>query len=220
MSGNCGEYRRCSFVVDASVPSISVGDTDGRPIKITISDARSGVDWESLEFYEDGVLICEGTGCSDETVDLDTEIGVITYDPPESGGFEVEIRVNDMTGCNLAVKTVEVVAWSELSLAFIEPHNEPNPFDPGVDGPTKIFPGLNKCAYVTLKIYDFAGEFVRDLTNGADWKCPDDYVTWDGTTDGGTDVANGTYLCYVHARDDMGSVKTAVIKITVLKESE
>jgi hypothetical protein len=220
MSGNCGEYRRCSFVVDAYEPSISVGDTDERPIKITISDARSGVDWESLEFFEDGVLICEGTDCSDETVDLDTEAGVIYYDPEDGGGFDVEIRVNDMTGCNPALKTFEVDSWSELSLAFVEPHNQPNPFDPDADGPTKIFPGLNKCAYITLKIYDFAGEFVRDLTHGAEWGCPDEYGTWDGRTDGGTMVANGTYLCYVHARDEMGAIKTQVIKITVLKESE
>jgi hypothetical protein len=201
-------------VVDAKAPSISVSAYDERPIKITITDARSGVDWETLEFYEDGEdITCDCT--------VDTETGVITYDADEAGGFEVEIRINDMTGCNLAVKTFDVRAWSELALGFgLRPHNEPNPFNPDVDGPTKIVPMLNKCAYLTVKIYDFAGEFVRDLTNGAVWKCTDNYLTWDGTTDSGTEVANGTYLCYVHARDEMGQIKTAVIKITVLRADE
>jgi hypothetical protein len=214
VNGNCGKYRRCSFVVDAKAPSISVSAYDERPIKITITDARSGVDWETLEFYEDGEdITCDCT--------VDTETGVITYDADEAGGFEVEIRINDMTGCNLAVKTFDVRAWSELALGFgLRPHNEPNPFNPDVDGPTKIVPMLNKCAYLTVKIYDFAGEFVRDLTNGAVWKCTDNYLTWDGTTDSGTEVANGTYLCYVHARDEMGQIKTAVIKITVLRADE
>jgi hypothetical protein len=211
LNGNYGKYRYCTFVVDAVAPSISVSATDERPIRITIKDAKSGVDWSSLEFYEDGDDMIED-------IDIDTETGVIIYDPDEAGGFEVEIRVNDMTGCNLATKTFKVVAWSELALAFgLRPHNEPNPFNPDVDGPTKIVPELNKCAHITVKIYDFAGEFVRDLTNGGVWKCPDSYLTWDGTTDGGTEVANGTYLCYIHARDEMGQVKTQVIKITVLR---
>jgi len=214
LNGNYGKYRRCSFVVDAYAPSISVGDTEKRPIRITITDAKSGVDWETLEFYEDGDDITDD-------VTVDTETGVILYDAPESGGFEVEIRVNDMTGCNLAVKTFDVDSWSELALQFGDmPHNVPNPFDPD-DGPTVIDPELNKCAYVTVKIYDFGGEFVRKLADGDKQWCPGHtWLKWDGRTDGGTMVANGTYLCYVHARDAMGNVKTQVIKITVLKESE
>jgi hypothetical protein len=220
VNGNYGKYRQCSFVVDAGMPSVSVGAKDERPIEITISDSRSGVDWTSLEFYEDGVLICSGLECMDETVNLDTIAGKLYYDADDAGGFEVEIRVNDMTGCNLRVYSFDVDSDAGLSLAFGDkPHNEPNPFDPS-EGTTSIKPKLNKGAYVTIKIYDFAGEFVRNLTDGAVWLPAGNGVPWDGKTDGGTTVANGTYLCYVHARDEQGQVKTQVIKITVLKQDK
>jgi hypothetical protein len=209
MNGNCGKYRRCSFVVDAKAPVISVSAYDKRPIKITITDARSGVDWTTLEFYEDGEAV---------TVDYNTETGVITYDP-ESGGADIEIRVNDMTGCNLGTKTFEVGYTMMDALVFINPHNFANPFDPsGSVGGTWIDPGLSKDCYVTIKIYDFAGEFVKELQANK-WTQADEKIFWDGTTEGGTPVANGTYLCYIYASCD-GSTKTAVVKITVLKEDK
>ncbi len=219
LNGNYGKYRRCSFVVDYKAPSISVGDTDERPIEIKISDARSGVDWSTLEFYEDGLLICAGLDCMDENVNLDTTTGKLYYDAEDGGGFDVEIRVNDMTGCNLAVKSFEVESWEQLLLAFgLRPHNEPNPFNPEEEL-TYICPELNKRADVTIKIYDFAGEFVRNLTNGSKDMAAGTCEEWDGRTDSGTEVANGTYLGYIHARDrNTGTVKTQVIKITVLKD--
>jgi hypothetical protein len=218
MNGNCGEYRRCTYVVDAYVPSISVGSTDERPVVITISDARSGVDWSTLEFYEDGVLMCSGTDCTSDPYNLSTETGKMMYEP-DAGGVDVEIRVNDMTGCNLAFKTFKVGYTSEDVLVFINPHNYPNPFDPGsANSGTWIVPGLSKDCYVTMKIYDFAGELVAELQN-QQWTDTDDEIYWDGTTEGGTEVANGTYLCYIYASCD-GSTKTAVVKITVLRENE
>jgi hypothetical protein len=47
---------------------------------------------------------------------------------------------------------------------------------------------------------------------------PGSSISWDGRTEGGTKAGNGTYLCYLHAKDDSGNTKTAVIKITVLKK--
>jgi hypothetical protein len=218
VNGNYGNYRQCSFVVDDRTPTISVGARDERPIEITISDDKSGVDWSTLEFWEDGLLICSGLECMDETVNLDTIAGKLYYDADEAGGFEVEIRVNDKTGCNLKMYSFDVYSDEDLALDFEEEHNEPNPFNPD-DGSTIIVPGLSKCADVTAKIYDFAGEFVRKLDEG--WWCQNDtWLKWDGKTNGGTTVANGTYLCYIHARDAQGQIKTAVIKITVLKQDE
>jgi len=105
------------------------------------------------------------------------------------------------------------------ALVFINPHNFANPFDPcGSVGGTWIGPGLSKDCYVTIKIYDFAGEFVKELQANK-WTDTDDKIFWDGTTEGGTPVANGTYLCYIYASCD-GSTKTAVVKITVLKEDK
>jgi hypothetical protein len=214
LNGNHGKYRYCSFVVDATAPSISATSLSERPVVFTITDAKSGVDWNSFEFYEDGVLICDGTECSDEAVQVNTETGKVTYDPA-SGGGKVEIRVNDMTGCNLADKTYDIGYMANDPLVFGDPHNYPNPFDPRAEK-TTIVTGLSKDAYLTVKIYDFAGEFVKELQKDV-WTQASKPLSWDGKTDSGTDVATGTYLCYLHARDESGSTKIAVIKITVVK---
>jgi hypothetical protein len=205
-------YAKCTYVVDAVAPYIDVDTTklDERPIRITIKDAKSGVDWETFEFYEDGEAM---------TVDYNTETGIITYDP-ESGGVEVEIRVTDISGCNLASKTFRVDYTGDDVLTFEDPHNYPNPFDPRAGhSNTTIDPGLSKDCYVTVKIYDFAGEFVTTIVSNQ-YVSTSKKLYWDGTTEGGTAVANGTYLCYIKAKDSDGATKTAVIKITVLKEDK
>jgi hypothetical protein len=208
------QYAKCSFVVDAVAPSISVGSTSLRPIKICISDSKSGVDWSTLEFYEDTLLICEGLGCvMDSLVSLDTAEACIEY-TPSAGRRLVEIRVRDYAG-NLAIYSFYS---EELELSFKDPHNYPNPFDPR-EVSTHIVLGLSKSAYVTVKIYDFAGEYVTTLQQDA-YRGPTYEAPWNGTTEDGTKVANGTYLCHIKARDDKGAVKTAVIKITVKKEDK
>jgi hypothetical protein len=208
------QYAKCSFVVDAVAPSISVSSTSLRPIKICISDSKSGVDWSTLEFYEDTLLICEGLGCvMDSLVSLDTTKACIEY-TPSAGRRLVEIRVRDNAG-NLAVYSFYS---EELELSIDNPHNYPNPFDPR-EVSTHIVLGLSKSAYVTVKIYDFAGEYVTTLQQDI-YTVRTKELSWNGTTEDGTKVANGTYLCHIKARDDKGAVKTAVIKITVKKEDK
>ncbi|HEX7401565.1 MAG TPA: hypothetical protein VF369_05240, partial [candidate division Zixibacteria bacterium] len=175
---------------------------------------KSGVDWSTVQFYEDGVLLCEGFDCTDESVVFDTINGTIWYTPGASGK-DITITVTDKAGCNVATKSFTT---EEDVLSFVNPHNFPNPFDPNSGG-TWIYPGLSKSAYVTIKIYDFAGEFVKTICTDEGIGV-DGYEAWDGKTDGGTTVGNGTYLCYIHARDESGGTKTAVIKITVLKQDK
>jgi hypothetical protein len=203
----------CDWVVDANAPTISVGSTSSRPIEICITDAKSGVDWSSLEFYEDSVLICQGLACTDTNVHLDTDKGCMFYEP-SAGRKHVEIRVKDNAG-NWVIYSFYTEAEN---LVFTDPHNYPNPFDP-TEGKTTIDLGLSKSAYVTAKIYDFSGEFVRELQKNV-YMGTATKLYWDGKTDGGTEVGNGTYLCYILARDESGATKTAVIKITVLKKDK
>lgn len=217
LDGNCGTYRLFTFVVDAVAPVIVVSDTTTRPVRITITDARSGVDWSSLEFFEDNVLVCEGLSCNEAAVVIDTAAGLIQYNPVTSGK-NVEVRVKDKTGCNLATKTFRIPSASDEVLAFGQPHNSPNPFDPRAEV-ADIYPDLTKDAYVTIKIYDFAGEYVREICKD-EWMSVGSYKPWDGRTDGGTMVGNGTYLCYIHAKAVNGDPKTAVVKITVLMKDK
>jgi hypothetical protein len=210
-------YYKCSFEVDAGIPQFSPAcgsiNKSQRPIKICITDAKSGVDWSSLEFYAEDETLCLGFDCQDTTVTFDTEEGCIYYEPG-AGRKHVEIRIKDNAG-NSNICTFET---EEAELFFTTPHNYPNPFDPR-EGKTTIDLGLSKSAYVTVKIYDFGGEFVRELQKNV-WMGTATKLYWDGKTDGGTEVANGTYLCYIQARDDSGATKTAVIKITVLKKDK
>ncbi|MCK4403697.1 MAG: hypothetical protein KAW02_01280 [candidate division Zixibacteria bacterium] len=219
---------KCSYNVDAFGPTISVGNTSERPIKITLVDPTksdktregSGVDWSSLKFYEDGDTLCQGLDCTNR-VSIDTLAGVIEYDPP-AGRKSVEIRIWDRVGnyvqAGSTPDSLNTFYTEEENLFFTEPHNYPNPFD-SREGRTTIILGLSRSAHVTVKIYDFAGEFVTTIA-------PNQYVStsenlyWDGTTEGGTAVANGTYLCYIKAKDSDGATKTAVIKITVIKRDK
>jgi hypothetical protein len=206
------KWQECIYQVDAGPPSIIVINLSERPIQICFSDSGSGIDWSTLEFYEDSVLICLGLACMDTNVHLDTVTGCMAYEPG-AGRKYVEIRVKDHAG-NWIIYTF----WTEeQNLFFTNPHNYPNPFDPS-ELSTYIDLGLSKSAHVTVKIYDFAGEFVRELQKDVGISTP---ILWDGKTDDGTEVANGTYLCYIHARDDdSGKIETAVIKITVLKKDK
>jgi len=210
-------YYRCSYEVDAGLPQFSPScgsiDRSQRPIKICIIDGKSGVDWPSLEFYAESETLCFGSECQDTSVTVNTTEGCIYYEAG-AGSKHVEIRIKDQAG-NQSICTFET---EEENLFFTNPHNYPNPFDPS-ELSTYIDLGLSKSAYVTVKIYDFAGEFVRELQNNK-FTGISTAIYWDGKTDDGTEVANGTYLCYIHARDDIGKIKTAVIKITVLKKDE
>jgi len=206
-------YYRCSYEVDAGLPSIWYTSLSERPIQICFSDSKSGIDWSTLEFYEDSLLICEGLACIDTNVNLDTAKACMAYEPG-AGRKLVEIRVKDFAG-NLKIYSFYT---EEMVLYFTDPHNYPNPFDPR-EGNTTISLGLSKAAYVTAKIYDFSGEFVTELQQNK-YTGTSTKLYWGGKTDNGTDLANGTYLCYILARDDAGATKTAVIKITVKKEDK
>ncbi len=119
-------------------------------------------------------------------------------------------------------KVADIYAKLDMVSPFIffeNPHNYPNPFNPR-ETSTKIVLGLSKPAYVTAKIYDFAGEFVRTLRQNV-LVAPNQPIPWDGKTEDGTEVANGTYLCHIKARDtETSKTVTAVMKITVLKKDK
>jgi hypothetical protein len=139
---------------------------------------------------------------------------------PSARRHQMVVSIKDKAG-NLSSP---LIFWTEAGELYITDehgaHNFPNPFDPR-EVSTAIVLGLSKSAEVTAKIYDFAGEFVRTLVTN-ELLSPNQWLYWDGKTeDGETEVANGTYLCHIKARDPENSkTVTAVIKITVLKEDK
>jgi hypothetical protein len=187
------------------------------PIKIKFTDSKSGVDWSTLVFKVDGQVVSEE---SNESLTVEEDQGLIEY-WPKPGRKQIVVSVNDNAGNMSMVWPF----WSEAGeLYFINGkdgvYNYPNPFDPR-EKSTYIVLGLSKSVLATIKIYDFAGEYVRTLGPPDQVVKPNQEIPWDGKTDDGTEVANGTYLCYIKARDlDASKTVTAVIKITVLKKDK
>ncbi|MFN3597513.1 MAG: FlgD immunoglobulin-like domain containing protein [Rubricoccaceae bacterium] len=74
----------------------------------------------------------------------------------------------------------------------------PNPFAPGGGALARIRFDLPAPADVRVRVFDFGMNLVRTLEGGARPAGPSE-VLWDGTTDAGTRVANGTYVYLVEA---------------------
>ena len=230
--GNLGFLAYHNWEDDSKGPTLSFASkykTDGNikyttevPVKIKIqdmpTDAHSGIDWSSLVLKVDGEeLYLE---CESESLIIEQDQGLVEY-IPEPGRKQIVVTIIDNAG-NISAP---FIFWTEAGELFFTDaehgaHNFPNPFDPR-ERSTTIALGLSKSAYVTAKIYDFAGEFVRALVKN-EWVSPTQKLYWDGKAeDGEAEVANGTYLCHIKAKDPENSkTVTAVIKITVLKEDK
>jgi hypothetical protein len=86
--------------------------------------------------------------------------------------------------------------------------NTPNPFNPR----TTVRYQLAGKAHVSLKVFDVSGRVVRTLVDQV--QSPNVYdITWDGTTDNGTNVASGVYWARMStSRGFTGSTKMVVLK--------
>lgn len=225
--GNIGFLPYHNYDNDTTGPSLFIVSkydwdentryTTDVPVKIKIADAASGIDWNSLVLKVDGE---EWDYYESESLIVEQDQGLVEYFPG-AGRKQIVITITDNAG-NISDPFIFWTEAGELFLTDVEhgPHNFPNPFDPR-ERSTTIIIGLSKSAEVTAKIYDFAGEFVRTLVR-SELVSPTRMLYWDGKTeDGETEVANGTYLCHIKARDpETSKTVTAVIKITVLKEDK
>jgi len=85
--------------------------------------------------------------------------------------------------------------------------NYPNPFDPQ-EGPTTITYCLDKDVPVTIIIYDLMGHLVQifkvDAGANGGREGKDNKITWDGTNQAGSLVANGGYLCRIMVESEEG----------------
>jgi len=199
------------FTIDWADPVITtITDLSDRPIKIKITDSGAGVDWATLNltFTE---YTGEGTPLDSTVIDEGTGIIKIFV---KAGMFKGELTVEDYVG-NKADWEFEVQAATPI--AMVNAHNYPNPFNNSAGGYTTIKLGNNKGAYLTVKIYDFAGDLVKTLASGQYYDGSQSLI-WDGKTDKGEMVANGIYLCHISAKDSDGKTASAVIKIAVVKK--
>ncbi len=85
--------------------------------------------------------------------------------------------------------------------------NFPNPFNPS----TTIKFDLKDKGFVTLKVYNVAGQLVRTLVNGV--KDANTYtVTWDGKNDRGGAVASGIYFYKMDTKDFSQTKKMVMLR--------
>ncbi len=159
---------------------------------------------------------------------------------PDEGGYYTLLAtvtapthsyiVTIVTGPYFAVKAVDDATTPNMSgfsnqvtVAYSDTDYKmwvyPNPFHPTTETPLtikyRIPPGSASNVSVDIKIYNLAGELVRDTFS--EIAVPGGYVyraTWDAKNESGSYVANGIYMCYIK----MG--ETEIIKKVALLRSQ
>jgi flagellar hook assembly protein FlgD len=85
--------------------------------------------------------------------------------------------------------------------------NYPNPFNPQ----TQIEYFVPRDGHVKLEIFNLLGQKIRTLVD-REIKKGTHVVSWDGTNDQGTFVANGIYFCQLEAENSMSTNKMILLK--------
>lgn len=105
------------------------------------------------------------------------------------------------------VQGLQLHQLGEQPQAFALEGNYPNPFNPA---PTIRY-RVPESGPVTLRVYDVAGQLVRELVSG--WQPAGRHrVEWDGRRGAGDEVGGGVYLCELRAAD-----RRAVQKMLLMK---
>ncbi len=127
-----------------------------------------------------------------------------------------------LNGQSMSFTTNQLGRFAILSaskpLAIENIRFEPNPFSPNA-GPLNMIFDLSSSEtprpFVTIKIYNMAGDLVRNLLeNRAIAKGADKSVAWDGKTDSGKTALNGRYVVHFQVKDNSGKkqkLKTVVL---------
>ena len=93
------------------------------------------------------------------------------------------------------------------ALAYHLQGNVPNPFNPA----TTIRYELREAGPVSLRVYDIAGQLVRELVSGMQ-PAGTYQALWDGRNSGGRMVSSGVYLYELRAGDYMSVKKMLLMK--------
>ena len=111
----------------------------------------------------------------------------------------------------------EFVVASNPCIALEDVFNYPNPFNYS----TKFQFEHNKpgeILFVDLKIFDYSGRLVKQLTKTIDspgFKIDD--LEWDGQTDNGMNLSNGTYVYRLEVRTEDCSPVHQTEKLVILR---
>jgi hypothetical protein len=132
--------------------------------------------------------------------------GALTFGPQSlvsHGGFDIFLAKLIPSDDPTSVQSVTP------SHEFTLGSNYPNPFTPT----TTITYSLAERGWVTLRIYNAAGQLVRTLVNETQSPRADGFTTaWDGTSDAGQPAASGVYFYELRARNFSQTKKMVFLK--------
>jgi len=117
--------------------------------------------------------------------------------------FELAKNVFDWMQNITNTNVTDVVIPSATKLA----QNFPNPFNPS----TTIKFDLKEKGFVTLKVYNVAGQLVKTLVNG-EMDATTHSITWNGTNDRGGAVASGIYFYKMETKDFSQTKKMVMLR--------
>jgi hypothetical protein len=150
-------------------------------------------------------------------MDVTIEDGHITGQvegPLPTGNYTYICTVTDRVG-NTSVIQHRFAVESAI-LTMTQAFSYPNPFNPDEANATINFT-LSKPAEVTVKVYDFAGDYVTTLASRQMFGATENGIEWGGEAADGTDLANGAYICRITATDG-ARTEEANVKVVVWRE--
>jgi parallel beta-helix repeat protein len=141
------------------------------------------------------------------------EVASVRFEVLRDGPVSLASRVLDIRdvnnhpiNCTFNKGVVATTAGTPKSFALMQ--NYPNPFNPE----TYISFALPVSSPVSLKIYNVAGQLVKTLVDGEQMTVGLHVVRWDGTNNGGEEVASGIYFYKMSAGDFHATKKMVVTK--------
>lgn len=222
------------FVADTKGPDIEVFMNDEKFVKGGITDANPVI---LVKLYDVSGINTVGNGIGHDLVAImneDTRNTYVLNDYYESntddfrsgyaryplfnlpdGRYKVVAKAWDVHN-NSTEDNTEFVVTSNPCLALEDVFNYPNPFNYS----TKFQFQHNKpgeLLFVDLKIFDISGRLVKQLTKTID--SPGfqiDDLEWDGQTDNGMNLSNGTYVYRLEVRTEECSPVHQTEKLVIL----
>jgi hypothetical protein len=219
-SNTGSKYVEQRFIVDASGPKVEllspiarVEPTGTMKIEIAVDDEGCGVTSADVKVTDpEGELVV-----LDPPMEiLGSKITGEVPGPLKRGEYTIKADVVDCLGNTTHFS--ETVQVESAVLTMVEPKAYPNPFNPGEEEAT-IGIDVSKRSQVSVKIYDWAGDYVTTLVHNEVWPQGNHLVKWAGEASDHTDLANGAYMCRITATDiDTGKTEESTLKIVIWRE--
>ena len=123
----------------------------------------------------------------------------------------IAIQVTDCAGNSQVCDPVYTTLSTNLPENYKLAQNFPNPFNPSTTIHFGLAPKLGESTFVTLKIFDAAGQEVKTLIS--ETMAPGEYsIEWDGTNNNNRQVAGGMYLYQLITGDFVQTRKMVLLK--------